>query len=139
MKKRNGFTLVELLAVIVILAIILVIAVPQIMNTITSARGGSLESTAKLIASSAETYYLTETTLGHTVSTINCASVATLPDGITGGEGGNCTINMNDGIATVTITSIGSGQFNGCGVSSATKESATITGSNCGAASGAET
>ena len=34
MKKRNGFTLVELLAVIVILAIILVIAVPKILNVI---------------------------------------------------------------------------------------------------------
>ena len=34
-KPRRGFTLVELLAVIVILAVILVIAVPQIMNVIT--------------------------------------------------------------------------------------------------------
>ena len=33
--KKNGFTLVELLAVLVILAVILVIAVPQIMNVIT--------------------------------------------------------------------------------------------------------
>ena len=53
MKKRNGFTLVELLAVIVILAIILVIAVPSIMNTIKDARRASFESTAKLIASNA--------------------------------------------------------------------------------------
>ena len=34
MNKKNGFTLVELLAVIVILAVILVIAVPQIINVI---------------------------------------------------------------------------------------------------------
>ena len=34
MKKKKGFTLVELLAVIVILAVILVIAVPKIMDTI---------------------------------------------------------------------------------------------------------
>ena len=34
MKKKNGFTLVELLAVIVILAVILVIAVPKITDTI---------------------------------------------------------------------------------------------------------
>ena len=32
--KKNAFTLVELLAVIIILAIILVIAVPQLMETI---------------------------------------------------------------------------------------------------------
>ena len=36
--KKNGFTLVELLAVIVILAIILVIAVPKITDTIDNAR-----------------------------------------------------------------------------------------------------
>lgn len=38
MKKRNGFTLVELLAVIVILAIIMLIAIPNVLNTLTSAR-----------------------------------------------------------------------------------------------------
>ena len=51
MKKKKGFTLVELLAVI------LVIAVPQIMSVIESARKGSIESTAKLIAEGAEREY----------------------------------------------------------------------------------
>ena len=63
MKKKNGFTLVELLAVIVILAIILVIAVPSIMNTIKDARKGSLESAVKMVASAAETQYMTALTL----------------------------------------------------------------------------
>ena len=54
MNKKNGFTLVELLAVIVILAVILVIAVPQIISTINESRKGVLESSAKLIASSVE-------------------------------------------------------------------------------------
>ena len=49
-KKKRGFTLVELLAVIVILAVILVIAVPRIMSVIKDAKLGSIESTAKLIA-----------------------------------------------------------------------------------------
>ncbi len=48
MKKKKGFTPVELLAVI------LVIAVPQIMSVIESARKGSIESTAKLIAEGSE-------------------------------------------------------------------------------------
>ena len=69
MKKRNGFTLVELLAVIVILAIILVIAVPSIMNTIDDAKKGSFESSAKLIAANAETYWLTQQTLGKELPT----------------------------------------------------------------------
>ena len=53
--NKKGFTLVELLAVIVILAVILVIAVPQILNTIDESRNGALMSSAKLIAASAET------------------------------------------------------------------------------------
>ena len=138
MKKKNGFTLVELLAVIVILAIILVIAVPQIMSTISSSRGGSLKSTAQLIASSAETAYMTKSTLGEATTGIKCSDVATLPTGITDkvGSTGNCSITFSStGVATVAITSISSGQFNGCAVTSATKEGATVTGTNCGAAS----
>ena len=52
--EKNGFTLVELLAVIVILAIILVIAVPKVMSVIEDSKKAALESTAKMIASSAE-------------------------------------------------------------------------------------
>ena len=63
MKKRNGFTLVELLAVIVILAIILVIAIPQIIKTIEAARLGAFRSTAKLLLSQAEKQKLVDETL----------------------------------------------------------------------------
>ena len=63
MKKRNGFTLVELLAVIVILAIILVIAIPQIIKTIDAARLGAFRSTAKLLLSQAEKQKLVDETL----------------------------------------------------------------------------
>jgi type IV pilus assembly protein PilA len=38
MKKKKGFTLVELLAVIVILAIIMIIAIPAVLNTMQTAR-----------------------------------------------------------------------------------------------------
>ena len=48
--KVSGFTLVELLAVIVILAIILVIAVPKITDTIKNSKKASFESSAKTIA-----------------------------------------------------------------------------------------
>ena len=46
MKRKNGFTLVELLAVIVILAIIALIAVPIVMNVIEDARRGAAKSSA---------------------------------------------------------------------------------------------
>lgn len=38
MKKKDGFTLVELLAVIVVLALIMVIVLPNVLNSISSAR-----------------------------------------------------------------------------------------------------
>ena len=85
MKNKKGFTLVELLAVIVILAIILVIAVPQILNTINSARLGAFRSTAKLLISQAEKQYLVDTTLlgsaaKHTYTGSECNTLAKLDD-----------------------------------------------------------
>jgi type IV pilus assembly protein PilA len=47
--KKNGFTLVELLAVIVILAIILAIAIPSISTMMNNASRNALESSAKLV------------------------------------------------------------------------------------------
>ena len=38
MKKKSGFTLVELLAVLIILAIIMVIAIPAILNVMEDAK-----------------------------------------------------------------------------------------------------
>ena len=40
MKKKKGFTLVELLAVIVILAVILIIAMPKISDVIKNSKSG---------------------------------------------------------------------------------------------------
>ena len=53
MKKRDnkGFTLVELLAVIVVLAVIMVIAGTSILNTINKNRADSFVSTARIIHS----------------------------------------------------------------------------------------
>jgi type IV pilus assembly protein PilA len=44
MKKNKGFTLVELLAVIVILAVIALISTPVVLNMIESSRQGAAES-----------------------------------------------------------------------------------------------
>ena len=46
MKRKNAFTLIELLAVIVVLAIIALIATPIVMNTIKSAKKGAAERSA---------------------------------------------------------------------------------------------
>ena len=48
--KNKGFTLVELLAVIVILAIIMIIAIPAVLNTMQSANKSTFETYARRIA-----------------------------------------------------------------------------------------
>ncbi len=107
MKKKKGFTLVELLAVIVILAVILVIAVPQIMSVIESARKGSIESTAKLIAESAEREYTNRKILGKDTN-IKCSDVSSMNSN----DYGTCVISFdNAGKATVKVT--GKGKFEG--------------------------
>jgi prepilin-type N-terminal cleavage/methylation domain-containing protein len=58
--KQKGFTLVELLAVIVILAIILVIAIPNIMKTIDKAKYDSYKNSLMLILKAAKTQSLTD-------------------------------------------------------------------------------
>ena len=55
--KKKGFTLVELLAVIVILAVILTIAVPAVKKTVDSAKKKSAENDAVMIKNIAEKYY----------------------------------------------------------------------------------
>ena len=108
MKKKKGFTLVELLAVIVILAVILVIAVPQIMSVIESARKGSIESTAKLIAEGAEREYTNRKTLGKDTNNIECSDVSSMNSN----DYGSCVITFdNAGKATVKVT--GKGKFEG--------------------------
>jgi len=125
MKKRNGFTLVELLAVIVILAIILVIAVPQIMNTIENARLGAFRSTAKLIATSAEKEFLVQQTLGDTgwtkLTSLDCDQVVDIDDDDVNYTA--CSISFDgDGVASVTLT--GGGKFDGYSCTNATKSTA---------------
>jgi|GEM_PF-4416034 len=53
--KRKGFTIIELLAVIVVLAIIALIVTPMIMTTINSAREGSVKASILNIIDSVET------------------------------------------------------------------------------------
>ena len=48
-KKKNTFTLIELLAVIVILAVILVIAIPKILDVIDESKKDSFKTSAQLI------------------------------------------------------------------------------------------
>ena len=118
MKKKRGFTLVELLAVIVILAVILIIAMPKISDVIKNSKESSLETTAKLIASQAEKKY-TENQVLDNSSTIKCSDVVKLNEN----DYGPCKITFDDkGNAKVSI--VGKGKFAGLQVVDGTKDSA---------------
>lgn len=55
-KKENGFTLVELLAVLVILGVIVAIAIPSIGNVVENAKGSSKDAETELVIDAARLY-----------------------------------------------------------------------------------
>ena len=116
--KVKGFTLVELLAVIVILAIILVIAVPKITDTIKNSKIASFESSAKTIASQAEKKMMENQVLDSS-NPINCNNLVKLSKS----DYISCSIYFdNNNNALVTL--YGSGKFEGLQIINGTKESA---------------
>lgn len=62
--NKKGFTLVELLAVIVVLAIIMVIAVPTILGNLNIAKKKSFQLEAQRILDNAMAFYNSETLMG---------------------------------------------------------------------------
>ena len=118
MKNRNAFTLVELLAVIVILAIILVIAVPKISDTIKNSKVASFESSAKTIASQAEKKKM-ENEILENQNPLSCSDVVKLNDT----DYGSCSITFDGNTAKVNL--IGKGKFEGLQIINGTKDSAT--------------
>jgi len=127
-KNKNGFTLVELLAVIVILAIILVIAVPKIMDVIKDTTKASLESSAKMVAAQVENQYTVAQTLGKEFGeTGSCMQEWA---GLNDVDYASCTYEVTtDGTAKVTIK--GQGKFKGLYACNATRSSSTVTEESC--------
>ena len=120
MKKRNAFTLIELLAVIVILAVILVISIPRILDVIETSKKDSFKNSAQLIADSAEKKYVTNK-LNNIDEEITCDKVAK----ISSKDYEYCFVKINEeGKATVTIE--GKGKFKGMGICNASKETSEI-------------
>ncbi len=81
MKKMNkkGFTLVELLAVIVVLAIIMVIAVPSVLNSMNAARQSSFLVYAEKMINSAQAKYQSDS-LVNTMPQEYCYNLSELTD-----------------------------------------------------------
>ena len=85
MKNRKGFTLVELLAVIVILAIIMIIAIPSVLGTLTTARQKTFVEYVTRVYKAGQEQYLT---LQQTDALGDVAKCSSLPSGKTKDVGG---------------------------------------------------
>ena len=119
-KKKNAFTLIELLAVIVILAVILVIAIPRILDVIETSKKDSFKNAAQLIADSAEKKKASNKLLDKDEE-ITCKDVAKISDE----DYASCIISFDsEGNAKVSIT--GKGKFDGLKITNGTKENAEV-------------
>ena len=116
-KKRNAFTLIELLAVIVILAVILVISIPRILDVIDVSKKDSFKTSAQLIADSAEKKYV-ENKLNNFDEEITCENVTKLSKE----DYEYCFVKIDEeGNAKVTIK--GKGKFKDLAICNGTKTS----------------
>ena len=127
MKKKNAFTLVELLAVIAILAIILVIAIPRILDVIDSSKLSSFESSARMILNDAKQQYVINLT-NNINDTITCENISKLNSN----DYSSCTLTFDsEGLASIELT--GGGKFDGlkCTGNSTTLVCGIITADAC--------
>lgn len=117
--NKQGFTLVELLAVIVILAVILAIAVPSISSMITNAKKNSFEANVEMIIKGID-YKILEG------AAVTVSASTNQKDGI-GSYGGNPSdytsfyITSTSPSITVSLTGTANGKFGTCTVTGATR------------------
>ena len=106
-KKRNAFTLIELLAVIVILAVILVISIPRILDVIEESKKDSIKSSARMIINSAEKKNMIDKVNGRTEE-VTCDNSVKLSKE----DYESCKITIDEeGKATINL--VGKGKFDG--------------------------
>ncbi|MDX2165302.1 MAG: prepilin-type N-terminal cleavage/methylation domain-containing protein [Gammaproteobacteria bacterium] len=118
-KKNAGFTLIELIIVLVLIAIIFAVAIPRFINQSTTAQQNSTTSlAAALSAASADNFARRSANSANGITIANCQTVgnllpSSLPSGYTitsaaiaNGATATCTLN---GAGGTTATFVGLG------------------------------
>lgn len=100
LKNKKGFTLVELLAVIVVLAIIMVIATQQVNKTIKKSRGNSFYETAQSIRKGMQTVCATD----NKISTVTLEEAVEAKDVSITVAAGKVTVKADAGGKFINIT-----------------------------------
>lgn len=96
MKKLNkkGFTLVELLAVIVVLAIIMVLTIPSVLSSLGTAKQSAFLTYAKKMLNAAQEKYQSDSLIG---TPLLCFTVESLSDETTSQYHGVVKIDTSSG------------------------------------------